>query len=245
MHATVKSSARGSWLPLAFAAKIIQRKLICWIDMLYCSCIISCMSRSKSAMSEVAEALIRVQAIASQALRDSDYAALEQVAGIARQLESILAGEVVEATAPKSPKVTDVSPKKPLLIKKNKRKRKTASAGTPSFYRAKSELVKVGISKVSKGTYEHRAPFEVAIRLSRELSKVSHSEELFRMDDFLPSLGKVKGREVPSYQAYLCLAWMRSEGIVVQHGRRGYTVPEPAKVEQAVQKKFEGLELHK
>ena len=44
------------------------------------------------------------------------------------------------------------------------------------------------------------------------------------MDDVLPLKDPVSGTEVPAYQSYLCLAWLRSVGIVTQHGRQGYSL---------------------
>ncbi len=43
---------------------------------------------------------------------------------------------------------------------------------------------------------------------------------------------------ISSCQVYLCIAWFRRAGLVVQHGRRGYTLPIapakfPAKVKSA------------
>jgi len=45
--------------------------------------------------------------------------------------------------------------------------------------------------------------------------------------------GAVDG-DAPGYQFYVCLAWLRSVGLVVQHGRQGYTVPEPSKLKASV-----------
>ena len=43
------------------------------------------------------------------------------------------------------------------------------------------------------------------------------------MDVVLPLKGE-DGIDVPDYQAYLCLAWLRTIGAVEQRGREGYTM---------------------
>ena len=62
----------------------------------------------------------------------------------------------------------------------------------------------------------------------------------------LPSLNPILGRmaksqhgpfypsEVPGYQVYLCLAWLRSEGLVTKHERQGYTADSPDSLEKDV-----------
>lgn len=199
------------------------------------------MSRVDSAKSEVANALKRVQVIAAEALKDNDYSGLAGVAAIAGQLEAVLSET---KTAPASPNViAEIATRKRPQKRKAKPKRKATRepAKEPEFYRGENEIIKVGRSKSGDGTYEHRASYDVASRLIRELSKTQSPEVLIRMDDLMPRLGKIKGSVVPSYQSYLCLAWMRSEGLVIQHGRRGYTVPDPANLKHLVQKRFQAL----
>ena len=46
------------------------------------------------------------------------------------------------------------------------------------------------------------------------------------MDELLPVLGD-DGQEIPSYQAYLALSFLRERGIVTQVGRSGYKLDMP------------------
>lgn len=50
---------------------------------------------------------------------------------------------------------------------------------------------------------------------------VLSTDELFPLTD-------AEGTEVPSYQAYLCLAWFRESGLVEQEGRQGYRLKDVA-----------------
>ncbi len=45
------------------------------------------------------------------------------------------------------------------------------------------------------------------------------------MDAVLPINDPEDGMEVPTYQIYVVVAWLRAEELIVQHGRQGYTVP--------------------
>ena len=47
---------------------------------------------------------------------------------------------------------------------------------------------------------------------------------------------------IPGCQVYLCVAWFRRTGLVVQHGRRGYTLPiAPAKFPAKVKSTWQEL----
>ena len=60
-------------------------------------------------------------------------------------------------------------------------------------------------------------------------------ETPFLMDELMPFKMR-DGEEIPSYQAYLALAWFRSLGVVESRGKDGYAVTVPdlqSRVEQA------------
>lgn len=96
-------------------------------------------------------------------------------------------------------------------------------ADYPKFFRDRDELVKIGWSKKQKAEYRHKAPWEVVLTVARALQEKGSIGEKFNFDELLP-IRTTSGLEVPSYQAYLVLAWLRKENLILQHGRRGYTV---------------------
>ena len=52
------------------------------------------------------------------------------------------------------------------------------------------------------------------------------------------------GAELPSYQAYLCLAWLVAAGLLERHGRQGYTIPNAQDLDRdldAAWAKFNGV----
>jgi hypothetical protein len=47
--------------------------------------------------------------------------------------------------------------------------------------------------------------------------------------------------ELPSYQAYLCLAWLVVAGVLEKHGRQGYTVNAAGDLDAVVESAWQQL----
>lgn len=94
----------------------------------------------------------------------------------------------------------------------------------PRFFKSGDNLIKVGWSKTDKAEYEHKCPRKVlSILISSYLSAGGNGKR-FSMDDVLPLTDPTDGSELPAYQAYVALAWLKSLGFVQQHGRQGYSI---------------------
>lgn len=93
----------------------------------------------------------------------------------------------------------------------------------PRFQREADKLIKIGWSDREKQSYEHRAPKAAVLRVCDEISRRSLRAKRFRMEDVLSELAS--GRDaLPTYQAYLTLAWLRSLRVVDRDGKDGYRV---------------------
>lgn len=90
----------------------------------------------------------------------------------------------------------------------------------PKFEADGERLVKIGWSKKDKTIYEHRALRVQVLATCMQLANVS-ADTIFRMDDILP-ISLPDGTDVPLYQAYLVLAWLRHIGLVEKKGKDGY-----------------------
>lgn len=105
----------------------------------------------------------------------------------------------------------------------------------PRFERDGDKLVKVGWSKKNEEAYEHRAPKEAILCFRQHLAKTVDAGATFTMEEILP-IPSTNGGEIPSYQAYLTLAWLRDRGAVRKKGRDGYAYSvraiDEAKVEE-------------
>ncbi len=77
----------------------------------------------------------------------------------------------------------------------------------PRFELDEDRLVKIAWSKREKAEYQHKVSRDVARAVYMHLGEVP-STTTFRMQDLLP-VKMHDGTEVPSYQSYLVLAWLR------------------------------------
>jgi hypothetical protein len=108
--------------------------------------------------------------------------------------------------------------------RKPEAKRKKASP-YPKFFREGNALLKLGWSRKSKAEYEHRAPRKAVLAVAARVAEVASTTSRFTVED-LGDVRVAQGEEpVSGCQVYLCIAWFRRVGLVVQHGRRGYSLP--------------------
>lgn len=110
----------------------------------------------------------------------------------------------------------------------------------PKFLRDGDSLVKIGWSKKEKATYEHKAPRRILTALAGALEKTGRGGKRFGFEELLP-LPDPDGGEIPSYQAYLALAWLRAENLLTQHGRQGYSIPDGTDLTTLITERWEEL----
>lgn len=93
----------------------------------------------------------------------------------------------------------------------------------PKFFRQGELILKVGYSKKSRAEYEHKAPRPAVAAMVPALVKAGTNRKRFTVDDLTP-IKTANGTEVPDYQLYLAIGWLKSCGLIVQHGRQGYSL---------------------
>jgi hypothetical protein len=121
------------------------------------------------------------------------------------------------------------------------RVRRTARASEfPRFEREGDKLIKVGWSKRDDRAYEHRAPQQVVFLFANAIASKARRKGVFTMDRVLP-LTDDAGNEIPSYQAYVSLAWLRSIGTVKRLGKEGYMLVNGALDMSALQRSWEAI----
>jgi hypothetical protein len=163
----------------------------------------------------------KLAALMHEALEARAYDDVAAIAAISRRLHGIVGVSstgngptAADSRLPSSSPRAATSPRK----RPERRRRKGAY---PRFMRDGDRLVKVGWSKKEQAEYHHRAPRQAVDALMTALDRVG--EEGFSMDALLPIVNE-QGEEVPSYQAYLALAWLRSWGGVRRESRGDYSV---------------------
>jgi hypothetical protein len=111
----------------------------------------------------------------------------------------------------------------------------------PKFLRDGETIIKIGWSKTAKADYEHKAPNRILDHLVATLKKLPSTKKRFTMEQVLPLYDPLTGSEIPAYQAYLCLAWLRKVGIITQHGRQGYSLSNREGIDKQVEERWREL----
>ena len=109
----------------------------------------------------------------------------------------------------------------------------------PRFLREGENLVKIGWSKSEKTEYEHKSPKRVLAVLCETLDNANGKR--VAMNKVLPLRDPADGSAIPHYQPYVCLAWLRSVGLVIQHGRQGYSLAKGTDLEKSVEMNWASL----
>jgi hypothetical protein len=108
----------------------------------------------------------------------------------------------------------------------------------PRFLRDGDKLVKIGWSRSAGERYEHRAGKAVLHLVANAVLAAADGGQRFETG----ALGKLRlGRNqapIPSYQLYLCLAWLRACGLIKQTGRSSYRITSKAHFLEQVEEKW-------
>lgn len=168
-----------------------------------------------------------IRALMKEALRAERYQELAAVAPVADDLAALIRrhqGGTLKVSSRTGS--GDVEPHDRFLVQKSTRASLPAAArgdDYPRFEREGDKLVKIGWSKKDRREYEHRAPRDAVFGLAERLSTTVKPGSVFTMDAEMP-FRDASGAEMPSYQAYLALAWLREIGMVEQRGKDGYSL---------------------
>lgn len=162
-----------------------------------------------------------LRALVATAADSGDYDVVLRITSWAKQIAS-MSGNAPAFAPGRSPETE--SPKKTKV-------RPTY----PRFLRRGDHLVKVGWSKRDKSEYEHKALREVALVLARAVASIGKEGRIFQVSTLVPLIDPKDGSEIPAYQVYLVVAWWRSAGLLDQHGRQGYSIPNASRLQQAVE----------
>jgi hypothetical protein len=109
----------------------------------------------------------------------------------------------------------------------------------PKFVREGDSLIKIGWSKSEKAEYEHKSPKRLLTALCQVLTNARGKR--ITMDKVLPLKDPLNGSGFSDYQAYVCLAWLKSAGLVIQHGRQGYSLPKGTDLVKTVETQWANL----
>lgn len=187
------------------------------------------MSILQRAIGVVTEAEASLRRMIGEAAENGDYSSVETLARWAQNLNDLCSESIQSwpATAKPASAPVAIAHSKPVRTSGKRR-------SYPLFAKSSDTLVKIGWSKSSKSEYQHKSPRAVLTELVAALAKQGKNGSVVSMDKILPlKLGE--DSEVPDYQVYVGLAWIRQIGAVKQNGRQGYTINNPGELTNTVE----------
>ena len=151
----------------------------------------------------------------SQAALEGDYTSLEMIASWAKFMSTlpgihepcVVQAKQLSSNANLSQKV------KPATVKPK----------YPFFKRNGNNLCKVGWSKKRKSEYKHNVSYEMLFDTINHFVKNMRLNKIYSTEELLPVTDRNE-QDIPSYQVYICIAWLKEIGILSQNGRQGYSI---------------------
>lgn len=204
------------------------------------------MNRQKTARELLSTAETGVRSLVAEAIKVGDYDDVLTLTNLAKAISNLndAPRQPTENVGTVTQKPNHVKkPERVLQPSQSQRQRngtpkprrtKKPTRSYPRFIQVNGDLVKVGWSKSAAKEYEHKAPREV-LGVVADALKVQRLDngELRPPQEFLP-LSNADGGQIPDYQSYLCLAWLRDIGVVERQGRHGYSVPDIAEIDAKI-----------
>jgi hypothetical protein len=188
------------------------------------------MDRARKAIELIAACEAEIKQLIQGALAERRYEEIPQLASLASHLAIAVSGTAAAAQVGQSddkkvvPAVSEVrrqvGPQDAEVKAKARHRRADAY---PRFERQGDRLVKIGWSKKDRAEYEHKAPLVAVEAVIDAIDKVTGKGAYLRVEDILPVKQKDE-EEVPSYQVYLVVAWLREIGAIERLGNDGYKV---------------------
>lgn len=201
------------------------------------------MSNVSVALQILSKAEGELRSVIERALAEGSYSDVATIARIADGLAQLSAAEPVDEgqSAPRAersrPAVQPApSPAQPPVSRGGRTARTF-----PRFERESDKLVKIAWSKKDRAEYEHKAPRRIVDLLLESIRSRKGEGAKFDAPDVLPLKDSRTRREVPSYQSYLALAWLRHEGVITKYGRDGYALKPTAATPDHLSELWEAL----
>jgi len=183
------------------------------------------MDTIQDAQQVLRDAETALRRLLEQSLKQNRYAEVARIAPLADGVSRLLhrdgaMGTLRTSRLPVSNGVP--APRKPARAQPPAR---TGPKGAyPRFERDGDRLVKIGWSKKKRSEYEHRAPREAVDAFVRHLAAHVTPGKVFTMEQLMPVPNPSTGDDLPAYQVYLTLAWLRHIGAVEKKGKDGYVL---------------------
>ena len=199
------------------------------------------MGTIQEAMGVLAAAEGSLRHLIEQAMREQRYSDVAKVAGLADGVSRLLQERLLEVGEAEEER--ESTPRAAVLSAKKRVDGKSRKEEYPHFVREGDKLVKIGWSKKNKSSYEHKAPREAVIAFTRHLTGSVQDGKVFVIENLLPVPDVGNGGELPAYQVYVTLAWLRQAGVIQKKGRDGYVLRRGGLGDGAIDKLWTSLSV--
>jgi len=185
------------------------------------------LDRAESALRQCEE---EMQVLVADAASSSKYDEIDRLTAIARSLNEMA---LSAASAQRLDRLSDTggstlsAPRRPLA---SRRRKSVTMTDYPKFARDGDHLVKTGWSKKKREEYVHRASRRQAESIVTSLTDRWLANGVIPIDEILSTRDQ-DDAEIPNYQVYLTLAWLRKGGLLERRGRNGYVVLDARELE--------------
>lgn len=198
------------------------------------------MSKIDQATELLRKAEADLRRLVGEAAETGDYEGVLHLTSWARELASWTAQGVAPGPADshgaRGPLTKRVAPPR-----KTGRCRSGKALLYPKFFRRGEILIKIGWSKREKKEYRHKTPYNVLMTVAAAIALAGSGNKIVTAEGIMPVIDPEHNAAVPGYQVYICLAWLRQEGLIQQHGREGYTVTAPELHQSRVRQCWQAL----
>jgi len=199
------------------------------------------MSAWSDALRILSDTEAELRKLIEQSLGQRRYDEVAVLASLVDEVSRLASQSDAEASGPILEEAGLVEPPSPEPNRRVRRGATQRTTGFPRFERDGDRLVKIAWSKHDRAEYEHRAPRHVVDALIAAIRARRGEGARFETAEIFPLRDPSTRREIPSYQAYLALAWLRHEGVVVKEGRDRYSLKPTAATPGRIVELWEAL----
>lgn len=183
-----------------------------------------------------------LRSLIEELAKEGAYGDVASTARIAQAVAGLKEDAINGTVAPLVEQPTE--PHEAIALPKPGTSRRRGAKDYPKFGRDGDKLVKTAWSKRDRAEYEHRAPRTVVDLLLQTIVKKKGEGRKFEASEVLPIKDPATRQELPSYQSYMALAWLRAEGVVTKKGRNGYVLKSGAASPERISQLWEALPIH-
>lgn len=184
----------------------------------------------------------KLRGLVSQAAQAGDYPSVVRIAAWAQTVaglaKSTSVAELTHHPTALARKTKNLSETTPAA---SSRPSRTNQNGYPKFLRQGDDLIRIAWSKKEKREYRHKTPHAALKALANAIAAKGADGRVFSTDEFLPIHDPSESIEVPNYQAYVGISFLKQVGLIDQHGRQGYSIPRAAELKDAVESFWKNL----